>query len=219
MRPVQSVCHTLAALLLGAIALVPAHAAPTPIMPPPALVAGFQVEWAQVDASPHSIADAVNALNGTGGFNVLNRATQSMDTVDLQDVDVPFGGADPLFAVRVSGFITLAAGRYGFLSFHDDGLRLTVGGEEVITFDADTANVQTDSAFFDLMAGVYAYEAIGWEQGGAFNLQLGIDSNGARDFVIGSHAAVVPEPASLGLVAIGLFAAGLAGRRRVARAA
>ncbi|WP_088284356.1 PEP-CTERM sorting domain-containing protein [Ideonella sp. A 288] len=219
MHLVPSVRRTVAAFLLGALALVSAHAAPTPIVPPPALVDGFKVEWAQVDASPHSIADAVNALNGAGGFNVLNRATQFMDFVDLQDADVPFAGADPLFAVRVSGFITLAAGRYSFLSFHDDGLRLTVGGDEVITFNTDTANVQTDSAFFDLAAGVYEYEAISWEQGGAFNLQLGIDFNGARDFVLGSRAAVVPEPASLGLAAFGLLAAGLAGRRRATRAA
>ena len=136
-----------------------------------------------------------------------------MGFVDLQDSDVPFTGADPLFAVRVSGFISLQAGRYSFLSFHDDGLRLIVGDDEVITFNADTPNVQTDSAFFDLGAGVYKYEAISWEQGGAFNLQLGIDFNGSRDFVVGSHASV-PEPATLGLAAFGLLAAGLAGRRR-----
>ena len=128
-----------------------------------------------------------------------------MGFVDLQDSDVPFTGADPLFAVRVSGFISLQAGRYSFLSFHDD--------DEVITFNADTPNVQTDSAFFDLGAGVYKYEAISWEQGGAFNLQLGIDFNGRRDFVDGSHASV-PEPPTLGLAAFGLLAAGLAGRRR-----
>ena len=85
--------------------------------------------------------------------------------VDLQDGDVPVIGADPLFAVRVSGFISLQAGRYSFLSFHDDGLRLIVGDDEVITFNADTPNVQTDSAFFDLGAAVYKYEAISWEQG------------------------------------------------------
>jgi hypothetical protein len=218
MRFLPPIRHTLVAVLWSAFALSSTHAAPTPIVPPPALVDGFKVEWAQVDSSPHSISDALNALSGTGGFNVLNRATQFMNTVDLQDVDVPFAGADPLFAVRVSGFITLGAGRYSFLSFHDDGLRVTVGDEEVITFNADTGNVQTDSAFFNLGAGVYKYEAIGWEQGGAFNLQLGIDFNGSRDFVQGSHASV-PEPATLGLAAFGLLAAGLAGQRRRARGA
>lgn len=217
MHLMPSIRRTVVAFLLGALALASAHAAPTPIVPPPALVDGFKVEWVQVDASPHSIPDALNAFNGTGGFNVLNRATQFMDFVDLQDADVPFAGADPLFAVRVSGFITLQAGRYSFLSFHDDGLRLIVGGDEVITFNSDTSNVQTDSAFFDLAAGVYEYEAISWEQGGAFNLQLGIDFNGFRGFVLGSRAAV-PEPASLGLAALGLLAAGLAGRRRATRA-
>lgn len=219
MRLVQSACHTLAACLLGALTLASAHAAPTPILPSPTLEDGFKVEWAQVELSPNSISDAVNALNGTGSVHVLNRATQYMNFVDLQDFDAPFGGSDPIFAVRVSGFVTLAAGRYSFLSFHDDGLRLIVGGDEVITFDANTPNIQTDSAFFDLEAGVYTYEAISWEQGGAFNLQLGIDANGSRNFLIGSHGMAVPEPASLGLTAFGLLAAGLARRRRGSRAA
>lgn len=214
----QSIGHGFAAMLWGAFAFGSVHATPVPIVPPPALADGFQVEWVQVNASPHSISDALDALNGTGGFTVLNRATQFMGFVDLQDNDVPFTGADPLFAVRVSGFISLQAGRYSFLSFHDDGLRLIVGDDEVITFNSDTPNVQTDSAFFDLASGVYKYEAISWEQGGAFNLQLGIDFNGARDFVIGSHASV-PEPATLGLAAFGLLAAGLAGKRRGVRTA
>lgn len=217
MHFLQLVRHTGAACLLAVVAMTAAHAAPTPIVPPPALVKGFKVEWAQVDTSPQSIADAVDALNGTGGFNVLNRATQVMDFIDLQDANAPFAGNDPFFAVRVSGFITLAAGRYGFLSFHDDGLRLTVGGDVVISFDSNTSNQQTDSAFFDLAEGVYAYEAIGWEQGGVFNLQLGLDANGFRDFVIGSHTEGVPEPASLGLAACGLLAAGWAARRRRTR--
>ncbi|OYU93177.1 MAG: hypothetical protein CFE45_21230, partial [Burkholderiales bacterium PBB5] len=129
------------------------------------LADGFTVEWAQVTTSPHSVADATNALNGTGGFTVLNRATQFVNFVDFNDASVPFAGADPMFAVRVSGFITLGGGNYSFLSIHDDGIRISVGGETVVLYDADTPTRADDSAIFALTAGVYRFEAISWEQG------------------------------------------------------
>lgn len=219
MQLVKSICQSLALVSVGVLGLPAAQATPTPLISPPPLTNGFQVEWARVDTAPHSIADAVNALNGSGGFTVLNRVTQTLNTIDVNDASVPFAGADPLFAVRVSGYVTLAAGRYSFSSLHDDGVRVTVGGEQVITFDSDTAAVETDSALFDLAAGVYAYEAISWEQGGAFNLRLGLlDAAGAGNLLVGQHATSIPEPASLGLAGFGLLAAaGVARRARRAK--
>jgi hypothetical protein len=201
--------------VMGAFA-TGAMAAPTPVAPPPALLDGFQVDWVQTDHSPHSIADAINALNGTGGFNTLNSATEFLTFVNLNDASVPgsFGSGDPLFAIRVTGFISIpTAGNYSLLSVHDDGIRVSVGGDQVIVFDSDTGAVETDSPFYSLAAGIYEYEAISWEQGGAFNLQLGIENGlGSRDFLAGQHASSVPEPLSLALVGAGLF--GLASTRR-----
>lgn len=201
------------ALMLLAIAGSAALAAPLPTVPPPTLAPGFRIDWAQIAESPHSITDAYNALAGVG-FTVLDRVTQYQTFIDLSDASVPFGGADPRFAVRVSGFITLtAADTYTFLSIHDDGIRVVVGGEEVILYPTDTATIESDSAPFALAPGVYAYEAVSWEQGGVFTLRLGIDSaTTGRVFLAGSHD--VPEPMAPALTLLGLLAAGVVGRRR-----
>lgn len=214
----NGISHT-AKLLTIAVAACPAllWAAPVASVPVPAnLQTGFVIEWVQVDVapfgagSPSSVAEAQAILDGTSGLTELGRVTQTSTFINYQDANVPFGGADPVFAVRVSGYITLGAGTYSFLSFHDDGLRVNVGGETVINFDANTPNVATDSPFYNLAAGVYSYEAISWEAGGAFNMQLGIDVNGTaadgRVFLAGQHQ--VPEPGTLALTALAMLAAG-----------
>jgi hypothetical protein len=204
--------HALIAVLLVAAGSVAASAAPISTSPAPSLVDGFKVEWVQVAEAPTSVADAYDALAGNG-FTVLDTFTEYRTPINLSDASAPFSGTDPFFAVRVTGYITLGADdTYTFLSIHDDGIRVVVGGEEVVLVDTATSAIETDSVPFALTAGVYSYEAVGWEQGGGFNLLLGIDSaSTGRVFLSGSHA--VPEPASPALIGIGLAAIAVAAPR------
>lgn len=207
--------------LAGLATAASAMAAPVPEASPPALTTGFKVDWVSVDLTkiPHSLADADNVLAGTGGFVVTGSTTQYLNTIDFSDATVPFTASDgdPRFAVHAYGFVTLAAGSYQFAAYHDDGARLIVGGETVINFPTDTGPTTTWSAVYTLPAGVYSFDAVGWEQGGQFVFKLGTAqtvNSTSIDLLNGFHAAAVPEPGAAAMLAAGLALVGWVGARR-----
>lgn len=217
MKAMSAIGRLVSALAFAGFLATEAVAVPVPVASPPPLASGFQVDWVQTDRSPHSIANAIDALNGTNGFNTLASTTEYRNIINLLDGDDPFAGGDPIFAVRVSGFINVSTtGDYMFIGIHDDGLLVRVGGEDVIVFDADTGIRETDSLVYTLAAGIYSFEAISWEQGGVFNLDLGWDQpNIPRAYIAGQHdATAIPEPLSLALFGAGLLGLAVTRRKR-----
>lgn len=215
----------LSTLLLGLTAFAGTQAAPVATTPDPTVAPGINAHWVDVTTSPHSVADAINAIGGTGGFSIAQTLDQVLSFIDNGDngnsatVDPLSALGDDNYAVRYSGYLRiLDAGAYTFGMFHDDGIRVTLGGQVIIVLDSDTSPTLTQSATFQLQPGYYALEIIGWEQGGQFINQFGTMSAAGGLVVTENlfHAAAtgVSEPGTLALGGLVLLAAT---RRRTRR--
>ncbi|HRD96111.1 MAG TPA: PA14 domain-containing protein, partial [Rubrivivax sp.] len=164
--------------LLGAMLLsvsTAGQALPTPTTPDPAVLPGIQGHWVDVTTSPHSIGDADNALIGAGGFTIARSFDLIHSVINIGDC-CSAASLDPLsalgddnFAVRYTGYLRIETrGSYRFRMYHDDGIRVILGGETIILYPTDTSPTDSDSLAYDLDAGYYALDIVGWEQGGNF---------------------------------------------------
>lgn len=215
-----------------------AFAVPTPISPPLAYPGtGLSSHWVQVTPAfkPDTIAEALATLAlGPGDPGFVQAFDLEVDVINFggnapvpqfagtppvvnNPVDAASGpGTDPLFAVEYSGYLNLTSGgTIRFAAAHDDGVRVTLGGEIIIDFPVNTPPVGTASAFFNLAPGLYTLSYVSWEQGGQFLNQFVWQRPGqALELVPESALHPVPEPATLSLIGIGSLALGLARRRR-----
>ena len=175
-------------VFLGSFAtVVIASAVPVPVSGPVA-GPGDGLNLRAVRFSPsviHTLLGAEVALGwGPGDPNYVSEVNGVASRIDMADGDyigeitsakdaVPFAGADPLFAIRFSGFLNVVeAGPYVFSSFTDDGFKLTLGGEVISQFNVDRSPGTTTTPSIVLTPGLYAIEFIGWEQGVHFVNEL-----------------------------------------------
>lgn len=173
---------------LGGVALalafsLDAQAVPTPVSGPLAGSGdGLNSRWVSINpnvvSTPHSIAgaEAVLALN-SGDPGVTSFFQGVVPNVNHNDGNQLVTGDQ--FALRYTGFLNITVtANYQFSSTHDDGVRVRLGGEDIITYNSDTSPIVTSSSFYNLSAGLYPIEILTWEQGGQFasilSMQAGI---------------------------------------------
>lgn len=219
----MTVRSSLAASLLAAASMA-ATAAPV-ASTPGALAPGVQGHWVDVSTSPHSIGDALSALVGANGFVIVQTVDAVHPVINVGDccaastVDPLTALGDDSFAVHYTGYLHIAtAGSYTFNMHHDDGIRVNLGGETIIVYPSDTGPRDSTSASYDLEAGYYALDVVGWEQGGSFINRFSMrPTNSTAGFVIAQdlwhEANRTPEPAGLALAGLALLAAARARRR------
>nr|WP_297459345.1 retention module-containing protein [uncultured Halomonas sp.] len=82
--------------------------------------------------------------------------------------------------VRLAGFIYLEQGDYDIRVTSDDGFRLTIGGEEVASFDTITPP-QTETYSVPLDGGFQSIELLYWDQGERSELKVELKESGDND--------------------------------------
>ena len=217
-------------LFLGSLATVVfASAVPVPVAGPVA-GPGDGLNFRAVQFNPsivHNILGAEAALGwDPSDPRYVSEVSGVLNRIDMADGNyvgentsahdaVPFAGADPLFAIRYSGFLNVVEpGPYVFSSFTDDGFKLTLGGQVISAFNADRSPGTSTTPSILLAAGLYEIEFIGWEQGETFVNELAWLTPNATGGMIVPDSTVffrnVPVPdagstsALLGFAIIGL---------------
>ena len=154
-------------------------------------------------------ADALLSSGGvpeaTGSYSVINFAFDSPGGHFGSDSSFPNDGWNAAFAVEATGYIGITSG--GLLTFgtnNDDGVRLTIGGVDIIVDDSSHGE-EDYFGTIELATGIYPLELVFFQGGGGASCEVFIaKQNGTFTEWSGTAAPVqgwelleaVPEPST-----------------------
>lgn len=178
--------------------------------------AGFVVNIYDTGTAISSLDDAIvqTLIAGnpttTGQYNVIDFSDQGNGTA------FPIGNPETFVATAEGSFEITQAGNYTFQAFHDDGVRVSINGTQVVNSPLPTAPISSFGTIF-LTAGFHDLSVLYFERFSQAELQISL-ANGAGvtntglfrnvTFAAPSPPTPVSEPASFAIFTLGLFGIG-----------
>ena len=179
-------------------------------------LAGADAVIASGPADVTTTFDIIDFTDDPGGFAGLIPGSNPWPAAQASGVGGTGHSLNDFFVARISGIVEIAeADTYWFRTFADDGVRLRIGGTDVIVDDSYHAEEQRlGSIFLDI--GLYELDLVFFEGGGEASLEFSVRQGNTGSFVhipdLPSISASVPAPGVMALFGLGLMLLGL--RRR-----
>src|SRR5690606_36286532 len=127
---------------------------------------------------------STTAANGLGMGNTLQNFLGA-DAVTLSTD--PGNTSDAI--IKLSGYVSLAAGTHKFRVTADDGYSVRINGELVASFNGNQSATAREGITFNVTnPGPQQIEIIYWDQGGGAQLKVELSQNGAPFEVVGGNA-------------------------------